>query len=271
MDVFAPLLSEPLLSAAEEVSLAGVLVEAREVAGVVEARGGRPSAAESRVLRRGVVARERFVSANLRLVLMVVKKYPLPTGVSLDDVFQEGVVGLHRAVDKFDAGKGFRFSTYATHWIRQAAGRFLDVNATPVTISGERVSRVQQARRNGEELSGALAADAAALNVSRVVSRGVESEEGAVVDLLPAGVDVAGEVVESLFNAEMLAALDVSIAALGELDAFLVRGYYGIGCERMPYRQLGVQAGRTAEGCRRRVHAALVRMAGDLGHVGRAA
>lgn len=64
-----------------------------------------------------VVARERFVPANLRLVLMVAKKYPLATGVALDDVFQEGVVGWHRAVDKFDAGKGFRFSTYATHCI----------------------------------------------------------------------------------------------------------------------------------------------------------
>lgn len=68
----------------------------------------------------GITARERFIESNLRLVVSIARRYPVSTGIALLDHIQEGNQGLEHAVDKFDWRKGFKFSTYATWWIRQA-------------------------------------------------------------------------------------------------------------------------------------------------------
>ena len=94
---------------------------------------GAPSAAGAR-------AKDRFIRSNLRLVVSIARRYPLPQGMDLGDLIQEGNLGLEHAVDKFDWRRGFKFSTYATFWIRQAIGRALDQKGSLIRIPGDRAA-----------------------------------------------------------------------------------------------------------------------------------
>lgn len=112
----------PLLTRDQEVDLAK-RIEAGRAASKKLARGnGYDSKALSSVIEDGVRAREHLIMANLRLVISVAKKYQ-NLGLPLLDLIQEGNLGLMRAIKKFDYRRGFKFSTYATWWIRQAISR----------------------------------------------------------------------------------------------------------------------------------------------------
>ena len=79
-------------------------------------------------------AKDKLVTANLRLVIMAAKKYNMHTSLSFDDLVQEGNMGLIRAVDSFDSTKGWRFSTYAMYWIKQAISRAILNNSRAIRI-----------------------------------------------------------------------------------------------------------------------------------------
>ena len=118
----------PLLNAAEEVALA------------------------KQIERGDLAAKERMVNCNLRLVVANAKKYQ-GHGVSLLDLIQDGIIGLNRAVEKFDYRKGFKFSTYATWWIRQACQRAVANQSSTIRIPvhvQERRAKLRRARQRLE-------------------------------------------------------------------------------------------------------------------------
>lgn len=160
----------PLLSAEQEVVLAEDMRDAREAIRVIIGSDNVSTAQVSDlvhsknmdpVIRKGLQARERLLVSNLRLVVSVAKRFQ-GSGLDIEEVVQEGNLGLSRAVDKFDERKGFKFSTYATWWIRQAILRGIDYGGRTVRIPvhvAEDIRRVRKVQKilssddNGKEPS----------------------------------------------------------------------------------------------------------------------
>jgi RNA polymerase primary sigma factor len=111
----------PLLTAAEEVDLAQLMESGKQEHLRAQRLQVEPN---SRIVKMGEEARQSLMEANLRLVVSVAKKY-MGRGLSLQDLIQEGNTGLIGAVERFDYTRGYKFSTYATWWIRQSVGRAL--------------------------------------------------------------------------------------------------------------------------------------------------
>ena len=141
----------PLLTKEDEVRLAQKIekgVEAREKLSTSEELTAKEKSDLKRLDRNGARAEKKFVQSNLRLVVSIAKKYQA-SGLPLLDLIQEGNLGLMHAVEKFDWRKGFKFSTYATWWIRQAITRGIANTGRTIRLpvhAGDTLARLQKAR-----------------------------------------------------------------------------------------------------------------------------
>ena len=129
----------PLLSAEEEITLAKTIE-----------RGNSPDATEEEI-KAGSIAKKKLTDANLRLVVSIAKRY-VGRGMLFLDLIQEGNLGLLKAVDKFDYSKGYKFSTYATWWIRQAITRAIADQARTIRIPVHMVETINKLIRISRQL-----------------------------------------------------------------------------------------------------------------------
>jgi RNA polymerase primary sigma factor len=248
----------PLLTAAEEVALA------------------------KRIERGDAAAKERMINSNLRLVISIAKRYQ-GGGVPLFDLIQEGVIGLNRAAEKFDWRRGFKFSTYATWWIRQACQRALSGQSATIRIPthvNERRSKIARARRKLElelgraptraELAEATdiplkhvdeALDAAEAPVSLNQPMG-EDGDGELGDLFsdPNAGDPAAEATAALRRREVRRALQ----CLPERERRVVELRFGFDGEPASLEAIGRELGISRESVRLLEAEAFERLSSEL-------
>lgn len=150
----------------ERLSEPGTWLELDEAARVLAGRRNRLEREYARMMVEGTAAREHLTEANLRLVVSVAKKY-VGRGMSMPDLIQEGNLGLIRAVEKFQHHKGFKFSTYATWWIRQAITRSIADQARTIRIPVHMVETINRLIRTSRRLQQELGREPTSEEIAR--------------------------------------------------------------------------------------------------------
>src|SRR3954452_18053154 len=252
-----------LLTAEEERELSRAIESGRDAAEKLAA--GESSAELKRAVKVAAQAKDRFIRANLRLVVSIARRYPLPQGMDLGDLIQEGNLGLEHAVDKFDWRRGFKFSTYATFWIRQAIGRALDQKGSLIRIPGDRSANLRSVLRQAggdadalDSVNAELHRLTATVSLDKTVGDDGDATLGDMIassDDSPEGILIAA--VDSALLEELLSSHDKRGRYALEARFGLIDG------EKKSFRELGAELGVPGEAARRLVNRSVAGLADD--------
>ena len=245
----------PLLTAAEEVELA------------------------KRIERGDLEAKERMINSNLRLVVSQARRYQ-GHGLSMEDLVQEGMLGLIRAVEKFDWRRGFKFSTYGTLWIRQAIQRGLQNHGRTIRVPVHVAQRQVKVRKLESELSAKLQREPTDEEIAAVAELPIDEVmelrelnramtsldqpvgddgETALGELLPSDLP---EPVEEVSNSDRDRQVNAIVEHLPEAERNVIRLRFGLaGDEPKTLRQTGIELGITTEQARQLEAKGLERLA----------
>lgn len=182
------IIKKPLLSRSEE----------RRICLAIQ-KGGEP----------GTQARNKMIESNMRLVISHAKNY-LGCGLTLEDLIQEGSIGLMTAVERFNYTLGYRFSTYAMHWIRQSIGRAIDAKAKSIRLP----THILETRRKVSHAKYQLSQSGEFFTTEDVaIKAGVSTRKVEIIDSLPDdSLSLDGDCLETLiYNPEVAVELDSSV------------------------------------------------------------
>jgi len=282
VEILAPATPEPTYEADAPAGTADALTLFMNRAGRFQLLTAAEEVALAKLVERGdAAAKERMINSNLRLVVSIAKRYQ-GHGLTLLDLIQEGVIGLNRAVEKFDWRKGFKFSTYATWWIRQACQRAISGQSTTIRVPTHVHERRLKLKRAANKLEMQLgrqatreelaeetqlplrhveeALDAAAANVS--LNQQVGDGEGELGDMFADTTAAAPD--EDAADSYRRHAVRKAITKLPDRERRIVELRFGLDSEPHTLDAIGEELGLTRERIRQLERTALAKLEREL-------
>lgn len=289
MDSFKDYLNEiaryPLLSGEQEIQLS------RQVLRMMELRAmpGERTKPEQREIKRGVRAHQTLMNCNLRLVVHIAKRYTSRlkcNGMDMMDLVQEGAIGLHRAAELFDGAKGYKFSTYAYWWIRQAITRAIDTKERLIRVPQHTLDLIYRAakmqrehmQQHGEPMSVTAMAQELQMDANHLqtmiqrniphnsLDQMVHDDGSPLLDLIVADEPDADEILSLEYSEQ----LQLAFFRLDECDKYIVSSYHGYGAPHKTQsaiaKELGITRSRVGQRCQNAMRRLRLMMAEERRH-----